>query len=295
MESSIQDIATLRKSLADSGTSLVVAGDQSLAKVHLHTTEPASVRKLLEDFGNVISEKIEDMGAQHRDFSGQVGAGPPGQTAVVAVANGKGLVQVLKGLGATTIVEGGQTMNPSTQEILEAIEVSGSEEVIVLPNNGNIVPAARQAANLASNTRVHVIPTTDIIHGIGAMMSFNFEATGEQNSKAMVRSMQQISSGEVTTAMRDSVVEGKSVAKGQSIAFAGGSLVASGTLNQALSSLVSFLVHAEEADVTLYYGSEVTLTQAEAAVDMLVDLHPTAEIQAVAGGQPHYHYLISVE
>ena len=297
VERSTQDTAALRETLGALGTSLVVAGDQDLVKIHLHTEEPAEIRALLDGLGNVLAEKVEDMSAQHRTFSDSVGGAPPGKTAVVAIANGDGLIDVLRGLGATSIVHGGQTMNPSTKDILEAVQSAGLEDVVVLPNNGNIVPSARQAAELAEGMRVHVVPTRNVVQGIGAMLSFNYEAAAAENREAMTRSMGQVSAGEVTIAVRDSTVDGKPVAEGDAIAFIGKSLIASvKSVDEALTALVdAMLEEDDEAHVTLYYGADVTEEEAEAAVEMLSERHAEAEIEALYGGQPHYPYLVAVE
>ena len=297
VERSTQDTAALREMLGALGTSLVVAGDQDLVKIHLHTEEPAEIRALLDGLGNILAEKVDDMSAQHRTFSDSVGGAPPGKTAVVAIANGDGLIDVLRGLGATSIVHGGQTMNPSTKDILEAIQSAGLDEVVVLPNNGNIVPSAQQAAEFAEGMRVHVVPTRNIVQGIGAMLSFNYEATADENHEAMTRSMGQVSAGEVTIAVRDSTVDGKPVAEGEAIAFTGKSLIASvKSVDEALTLLVdAMLEEDDEASVTLYYGADVTEEEAEAAVEMLSKRHGEAEIEAVYGGQPHYPYFVAVE
>ena len=297
VERSTQDTAALRETLGALGTSLVVAGDQDLVKIHLHTEEPAEIRALLDDLGNVLAEKVEDMSAQHRTFSDSVGGAPPGRTAVVAIANGDGLIDVLRGLGATSIVHGGQTMNPSTKDILEAVQSAGLDEVVVLPNNGNIVPSARQAAELAEGLQVHVVPTTNVVQGIGAMLSFNYEAAAEENRETMTRSMGQVGAGEVTIAVRDSTVDGKPVAEGDAIAFIGKSLIASvKSVDEALTALVDVMLEEDdEAHVTLYYGADVTEEEAEAAVAALSERHAEAEIAAVYGGQPHYPYLVAVE
>ncbi len=297
VERSAQDTDALRETLGSLGTSLVVAGDQELVKIHLHTEEPAEIRALLDSLGNVLAEKVDDMSAQHRTFSDSVGAAPPGKTAVVAIANGDGLIEVLRGLGATSIVQGGQTMNPSTKDILEAIQSAGLDDIVVLPNNGNIVPSARQAAELAEGMRVHVVPTTNVVQGIGAMLSFNYEAAAEENHETMTRSMGQVSAGEVTIAVRDSTVDGKPVAEGDAIAFVGKSLIASvKSVNEALTALVDVMVEDDdEANVTLYYGADITEDEAGAAVEMLSKRHADAEVEAVYGGQPHYPYLVAVE
>lgn len=297
VERSTQDTAALREMLGALGTSLVVAGDQDLVKIHLHTEEPAEIRALLDGLGNILAEKVDDMSAQHRTFSDSVGGAPPGKTAVVAIANGDGLIDVLRGLGATSIVHGGQTMNPSTKDILEAIQSAGLDEVVVLPNNGNIVPSAQQAAEFAEGMRVHVVPTRNIVQGIGALLSFNYEATADENHEAMTRSMGQVSAGEVTIAVRDSTVDGKPVAEGEAIAFTGKSLIASvKSVDEALTLLVdAMLEEDDEASVTLYYGADVTEEEAEAAVEMLSKRHGEAEIEAVYGGQPHYPYFVAVE
>ena len=297
VERSTQDTAALRETLGALGTSLVVAGDQELVKIHLHTEEPAEIRALLDGLGNVLAEKVEDMSAQHRTFSDSVGGAPAGKTAVVAIANGDGLIDVLRGLGATSIVHGGQTMNPSTKDILEAIQSAGLDEVVVLPNNGNIVPSARQAAELADGIQVHVVPTTNVVQGIGAMLSFNYEAAAGENHEAMNRSMGQVNAGEVTIAVRDSTVDGKPVTEGDAIAFIGKSLIASvKSVDEALTALIDVMLEEDdEANVTLYYGADVTEGEAQAAVEMLSERHGEAEIEAVYGGQPHYPYFVAVE
>jgi dihydroxyacetone kinase-like predicted kinase len=232
------------------------------------------------------------------------GAGEPGSTGaddqqassigVIAVAAGEGLERVFKSLNAR-VVRGGQTMNPSVQEILAAVNSSGHNELIILPNNSNLILTARQVAELTPH-RVAVVPTETAPQGIGALLAFNFQADMQTNVEAMQQASQGVHTVEVTRSIRDAEVDGVHVQSGEMLGIFDGRIVE--TSASAEDALVRTLEHANvEAQeiVTIYYGSEASESEAQAVAARIRDAHPGLEVEVVAGGQPHYPYVVSLE
>ena len=254
---------------------------------------------------------VEDMAAQYEEFMprGKLSTKTPEpqfsvplfydeeppNIGVVTVAAGEGLSQVLMSLGATSIIQGGQTMNPSTAQILEAIAESPTDQVIVLPNNKNILMAARQAVEV-SEKHVAVVPTRTIPQGVSALLALDQQATLDGNVAAMLRAAKDVITGEVTWATRDVELNGIDVHEGDAIGLLDGDLVVDA---DSFDEVVHWLI--AEADledrelVTLYFGEGVDETQAEALADKLADIYPDLEFEVVEGGQPHYPYILSIE
>jgi len=213
----------------------------------------------------------------------------------VAVAWGDGLTRVFESLGVKSVVPGGQTMNPSTQELLEAVEALPSKEVIVLPNNENILLAAEQAQKLSSK-KVVVVPTTTIPQGIGALLSFDKEADLETNAQNMENAMAAIHTVEVTTAVRPAKINDIKVKKGQIIVLLNGHLAASGGKIEEVVRETLEKVGADQYEIiTLYHGEDTPLEAAEGLADEIRQWYAEQEVECIEGGQPHYHYIISVE
>jgi dihydroxyacetone kinase-like predicted kinase len=215
---------------------------------------------------------------------------------VVAVVSGEGLMEVFKSLGATAIVPGGQTMNPSVQEILNAVEAVPSQRVIVLPNNKNIIPAATQVQSLTSK-QVAVVPSKTIPQGVAALIAFNYEGTLEENVRAMEMAIAAVKTIEITTAVRSTQIKGVKVKEGQAIAILDDSdliAVADDVTEVLLEALEKAGIRQAEV-ITLYYGNGVESSKAEQVVAELRDRYPEKQIEFVFGGQPHYYYIVSVE
>ncbi len=289
------DEARLRAQLSGSGESVLVAGDERTLRVHVHTQDPGAVLTLCAAAGRLRDVKVDDMEAQHRAAFERdvprVGAAPP--IGVVAVAAGAGWHAAFSELGAAAIVAGGQTMNPSTEELVDAIRRCGSPAVIVLPNNKNIVMAARQAAELAGVPAL-VVVSLSMPQGLAAMLAHNTERSPEDDAAAMAAAATAVRTVEVTHAVRDAAIGDVRVRAGQAIALVDDELrVAAESIPEAaLQALHSV---GGGSLITLYRGADVGEAEAEALAGMVRHAYPAAEVELVDGGQPHYHYIISAE
>ena len=290
------DIERLRRDVAERGTSVVVVGDESVVRVHAHAEDPGPLLTLGAAAGYLDLVKIENMDAMHQDFlahQDQPVEAPV--TAIVAVASGSGIERAFRELGATAAIGGGQTMNPSTRELLQAAHGTGAAHVLLLPNNPNILAAAQQAAELGE-MQCAVVPSRSIPQGIAALLVFNPSLDAAANAKAMTAALATVQSGEITTAVRDASVGGLQIRKGQSIALLEDSVVATAeTSEQALLALLSHINPPQGALFTLYWGAEIGADEAEAAQNALHIQRPDIDFDLVEGGQPHYQYLVSVE
>ncbi len=291
----------LRERVSVMAESTVVIGDESMVRVHAHTMEPDALVELGRTWGAVDQVKIESMDAQHQEFHAAHHVEhpssplPASSLGVVAVVQGSGLEAVFRSLGVGVIVTGGQTMNPSCQDLLDAIDVLNADSAILLPNNSNVLPAAQQAADLAT-IPVRVIPTKTQPQGIAGMLAYSPDDSIADNADTMTTSATSIQCGEVVTAVRDAQVDGTEVQDGQVMGLLEGKLVnASASHYDALTSLVHAAAPEAGSLVTLYWGGDVTEDEANDAVESLQHAHPGTEVEAVHGGQPHYHYLVSIE
>ena len=286
----------------------MVVEDDEIIKVHVHTDNPGlAIQKALE-FGRFVNDpkpKIENMKIQHemrvkdekitnrQEF---VPIRPEKDFGFVAVAAGHGLEEMFKDLGADCIIKGGQTMNPSTDDILKAIHATPARTVFVLPNNKNIIMAAEQAVNLADRN-VCVLPTRTIPQGISALMAFDESDTFTDNRMEMIKAIERVSTGQVTFAARDSEYEGHNIKKGEIMAFNNGKLqFAEKDVNKAAYKLAKKMTKSDTSYITVIYGADVTEEQAESLIESLeAKLGSKIEIMLVNGGQPVYYYIISVE
>lgn len=296
MNESADDTAleAFRTFLESAGDSIVMVGDSELLKVHVHTNNPGDVLQRALSLGEIDGVKIENMLEQHRELVRERKAKEKA-FGMIAVSLGEGLKKVFQELGVDTVVGGGQTMNPSTEELLNAIERTAAKEVFVLPNNKNIILAARQAAQI-SEKKVYVIPTKSIPQGISAALSFHPEMSGEENEMRMSNAMSKVRSGSVTYAVRDSSYEGFEVAEGDIIGLNDGKMLekGSGVANVA-KQLISRMISAGGDLVTLFYGADVKEQDAETLKEDMETAYPDIEFLLHNGGQPLYYYLFSVE
>lgn len=294
------DFAIIREAMAAMGHSAVIVGDEQYIKAHIHTTDPGALLSYAVRFGALTQIKIDNMDMQvgHLEGSAPLGAPheePASHISVVAVAAGEGLSAVLRGLGVAKIVRGGQTMNPSTQELLDAIASAPSDAVIVLPNNGNVILTARQAAAMATK-QVRVVPTMSIPQGIAALSAFTFTADLDTNAAAMTETASGVRTGDVTRAVRNATIGGVAVKAGDVIGLLDDLLTVSGddSVTVALDLLGRMdAAHAEL--VTLYSGADVADTIAEALSARIAACYPHLSVEIVTGGQPHYDFIVSVE
>jgi len=290
------------------GDSLLVVGDAKTVKVHIHTNEPWSAMEICASFGDLSDVSVGNMVLQnleagHRDTADESAQraderslnAAAQELAAVAVVQGSGFRSILSELGCSEFVEGGQSMNPSTEEMLAVVEAVNAAHVILLPNNRNVRLAAEQVARLSSK-RVSVLPTTSMPQAIAAMMAFSAGEPAEKVLDAMRRAMQSVRVGEITRAVRDAKMNGWTITEGQTLSIAEGEIVGvSDDLEAAVYTLVETLRDDDSEIITLYYGADVTESEAEALVRLLQERFPNLEVEFYAGGQPVYTYLITVE
>ena len=286
----------LRKKLEKRGQSVIVVGDNSAVRVHIHTLDPGDVMSYVIPMGTLHEINIRNMDEQYRDFlEMQKERMPAVEIAIVAVVVGEGLSNVFSSLGASFIVPGGQTMNPSTKDLLQAVEAVPSEKVVILPNNKNIVLTANQVQSLTSKT-IEVVPTKTIPQGVAALLAFDYEADMETNVQNMNRARSAVKSIEVTRAVRSTRLGGLDIKKRQAIGFLDGDLVAVSDKTDAVLNEVLNRVNLDEAEVlTIYYGADTKSTEAEQVGATIREQYPQLQVEVVQGGQPHYNYIASVE
>jgi hypothetical protein len=237
----------------------------------------------------------EDAGAQYTSGREVDPATSQSRIALLAVASGPGLVSAFRSMGATAIVEGGQTMNPSTEDLLKVIERVPQNEVIILPNNGNIVMSARQTASLTKK-KVTVVPTDTIPQGMAALIAFNYEASLDDNARAMDAASKQVETGEITRAVRDAKVDGIEVKEGEIIGLLNNKLVTTGPDREEVAwDLLEKMGAHERELITIYWGGDLTESDAEQFQSRVQEHFSNAEVELVHGGQPFYDYIISAE
>ena len=290
------DPEAVREKMTSLARSTVVVGDDTMVKVHVHADDPGAIMSYAVSLGTLSQVKMDNMDEQHREYSvARRQDGRVAPLAVVAVAWGQGLEAVFADLGAARVLPAGDTMNPSIQEVLDVIESVPSDTVIFLPNNRNIVPAAEQAVQLSKKT-LRVVPTTTIPQGIAALLAFNPEKDPDENLSNMERTLTTVRTGEVCQAVRPVVLNGVTVRKDQIIGLLDRALVAAGDEpSEVLVSLVRSAGVAEGDLITLYWGQQITQDDADAARQRVEAAVPGVEVEVVPGGQPHYHYILSIE
>lgn len=296
------DLDEIRERIAGCGDSALVVGDDQTIKVHVHTFRPGDVIGFASGRGTLHNIKIDNMQDQHREYlvmgDDALGAQTDQEAdgvAVVAVVSGSGLCNVFESLGVRTIVPGGQTMNPSTQELLHAIEGLNEKDVVVLPNNGNVVLAAQKAKEL-SQKNVVVVPSETVPQGISALLAFNYQADLEKNAEAMDKATHNVQTAELTRAIRSVKINGLEVEEGEIIGLLNGELTAKGKSIEEVAEQILEQMKADEHEIiTAYHGEDVTELQAQELIDHLRKNYPEQEWELIDGGQPHYYYIISAE
>ena len=303
--------AQLKEYLQKIGDCVVVVADDDIVKVHVHTNDPGLAIQKALTYGSLTSMKIDNMREEHNEkvirdaqkaeeteglVQKEVKVNSHKEDGFIAVSAGEGLSDIFKDLGADYVIEGGQTMNPSTEDILEAIEKVNADNIFILPNNGNIILAAEQAKKLTEDKNIIVIPSKNIPQGIAAMINYVGGKSLEDNEKTMSEEMLNIKSGQVTYAVRDTVMDGKDIKQGDFMGLTDKTIVSVGkTVEEAAKSLIESLIDDESELVSLYYGANVTEEQAEALADSILSLHDDIEVEVQFGGQPVYSYFVSVE
>lgn len=299
-----RNVGRMRSLLSEIGDSLVVVEDDDIVKVHVHTDQP---NKALEEglkFGPLLTVKIENMRQQHtaKVIEGTVApehreiCPPEKKYGFVCVAAGDGLHTVFTDLGCDQVVQGGQTMNPSTEDILRAVDQTPAEIVYVFPNNKNIIMAAQQAAALCEDKQVVVMPSKNIPQGISAMLVFDADAEQEDNTATMNEAMEAVRAGQVTYAARNSDFDGKRIKEGEYLGLCEGKLAAnSKRQHDVLKKLIRELVSADSTFATIIYGEGVTEEEAAKVEELFRKENHDLEITVIHGGQPVYYYILSVE
>ena len=300
LESNSISDTEIRDIMLKYGDSLAVVGDEGIIKVHVHTNDPGLVLQDALKHGQLVTIKIENMKLQHEntlvgDTDEIAQSVEEKEYGFIATSMGEGLAKIFKDFGVDYIIEGGQTMNPSTEDFMKAIDSINAKTIFIFPNNSNIIMAANQAKEL-SDKNIIVIPTKNTPQGFTALVNFNADASVEENEQALMESLTMVKSGQVTFAVRDTVMNDVEVKEGNIIGIAEGKLMDAGdSVDEITTSLVEKLVDEDSAIMTLFYGEDVTEEDANNLRDELEEKFEDLDIELYYGGQPLYYYLISVE
>lgn len=309
-----EEVYAFKDFLNGIGDSIVLVADDELVKVHVHTNDPGKAISKALTYGQLTRMKIDNMREEHQERliknaekiaaqqaeedkkRKEAAKQPPKENGFIAVSIGEGIKEIFQGLGVDYLIEGGQTMNPSTDDILQAVEKVDADHVYVLPNNGNIILAAEQARDLTEDKEVIVIPSTNIPQGIAAMINFMPGQPVDENTAQMTEEMKNVKSGQVTYAVRDTQMDGKDIKQGDYMGIADKKIVAvEKGLQEVTLELVKGMLDDESELVSLYYGADVTEKDAEAVADLILKDHDDLEVEVQYGGQPVYSYFVSVE
>ena len=321
-ELSDEEVEGFKEYLLSIGDSLVCVADEELVKVHVHTNHPGLAFEKALTYGALTRMKIDNMREEHtervilseerqkKDEAGETDAGikliqpthvpkpdePPKKYGSVAVAVGSGISDILKDIGIDHIISGGQTMNPSTDDILSAVDQVNAENVFVFPNNKNIILAANQAAGICKDKNIVVIPTASVPQSISAMIEFDAEADVDTNKNNMLSVMETVKTGEVTYAVRDTSFDGKTINKGDIMGIDGSGICAVGNdINETTLGMIDNMLDEDSGLVTIYYGEDIDQEAADKLAQMIGEKHEDIEVDVHAGGQPIYYYIVSVE
>ena len=289
------DPEKLRDKLKKHGESLIVVGDKTNVRVHIHTLDPGTVLHFVTPVGTMHQVSIRNMDEQHEDYLAmQKHRLPVTNVSIIAIAPGDGIKDVFSSLGAY-VIPGGQTMNPSTKDILQGVEAVLSDKVIVLPNNKNIILTAGQV-QILTNKSVKVVPTKTVPQGVAALLAFDYESDLDTNAKVMEKARTGVRTIEITHAIRTTKMGTMRIKKNQSIGLLDTDLIAVGNSALIVLNLVLDKIDLDESEVvTVYYGQGIELADAESIGNVIREKHPNLQIEVVKGGQPHYEYIISIE
>lgn len=288
------EIDNFREKLLDIGDSVIVIGDLSLVKVHVHTNNPGRAIQYALKLGEVDKVKIENMRQQNRELLAQREAECK-PMAMISVCAGDGLVKIFKDILVDHVIEGGQTMNPSVEDILSAVNKVNAKDVFIFPNNKNIILAAEQAKELTDKP-LHIIPTRDVVEGIAAALAFNPEDSVENNEENMKAAYECLKAAQVTYAVRKTSLDGFDLNEGDVMGLYGGKISAKGdNVDNVVDDVLKLMIDEDSCMVTLYYGEGVEEAEAEALCERLAEEYPDLEVSVYRGDQPHYYYFISVE
>lgn len=296
MDAKITELASLKRHLSRVGDCINVTGDLSGIQVHVHTNDPGRALQYGQNLGELVHVNIENILETRRQKEAEkIKSEPPKDYGMVSVAQGEGFASILNDLGVDAIVEGGQTMNPAIEDLEKAIANINANTIFILPNNGNVVLAAQQAAEL-SEKNVIVIPTKNVAMGIAAVIAFQPDASPEDNAQLMNEAAQRVRTGMITYAVRDSEYENMHITEGDIIGLHNGAVsVRSNDIHEVALELIKSIVCEDDSLITVYYGADTKQADAEALGSELQEMYPDCDIEVMYGGQPLYYYLLSVE
>lgn len=291
------------------GDSIVVVSDEDIVKVHVHTNDPGLAIQRGLSYGSLTSMKIDNMREEHNEKimkeAEKVAAaevekesqkGPRKEVGFISVSIGEGINEIFKGLGVDFIIEGGQTMNPSTEDMLNAIDNVNADVIYILPNNKNIILAAEQAASLTEDKKIVVIPSKTIPQGITAIINYAYDKSPEDNATKMTEEMTRVKTGQVTYAVRDTSIDGKTIKIDDIMGIGDKGILSVGKeIFATTMELVDHLMDEEAELVSVYYGEEVTEEDANSLADAIMEKYPDVDVEVQFGGQPIYYYVLSVE
>ncbi|MCL2474985.1 MAG: DAK2 domain-containing protein [Chloroflexi bacterium] len=291
------DVDKIRKKLEKKGESLIVVGDETTVRIHIHTLNPGEILEYACSLGTMHNIGIHNMDEQSQRFEAKKKDDilQNVNIAVIAVCAGKGLNEVFTSLGAVKVIEGGQTMNPSTKDFIDAINKIQSQNIIILPNNKNIIMAAEQVKSL-TDKNIFVVPTRTIPQGIAALLAFDYNAQVEENTKLMTEATKNVKTVEITRASRSTNINGLDIKKKQAIGLIDGNLLAVSDNASGVMADVLNQINIDDYEVaTLYYGEDITAEQSEITAEEIRAAHNNIEVEVIFGGQPHYDYIVAVE
>ncbi len=291
------------------GDSIVVVSDDDIVKVHVHTNDPGLAIQKALTYGSLTKMKIDNMREEHQEKlikdaeklaeqqkQQELKQAPRKEAGFITVSIGEGMNEIFKGLGVDRIIEGGQTMNPSTEDVLNAIAQVNADTIYVLPNNKNIILAAEQAKKLTKDKNIVVIPSKTVPQGITAIINYMPERSVEENTARMTEEMGKVKTGQITYAVRDTIIDEKEIKQNDIMGIGDSGIISVGTdLFKTTVDMVSNLIDDDTEIISIYYGQKVTENDAAAIADKIEDLYPDVDVEVNMGGQPIYYYIISVE
>lgn len=292
------------------GDSIVVVADEEIVKVHVHTNDPGVAITRALTYGELSRMKIDNMREEHREKlirdAEKVAAAqaaeqpkktmPHKEVGFISVSIGDGIGEIFKGLGVDYLIEGGQTMNPSTEDMLNAIAEVNADTIFIFPNNKNIILAANQAQALTEDKKIIVIPTKTVPQGISAIISFDAAKTPEENEEAMKEAISLVKTGQVTYAVRDTHIDDKEIKEGNIMGIGDHSILAVGEdIAEITKETIGLMIDEDSELISVYYGEDITEEDAHALGDELQEQYPDCEVEVYEGGQPIYYYVVSVE
>lgn len=303
---------SFKEFLISIGDSIVLVADDEIVKVHVHTNHPGQVIERALTYGSLSRMKIDNMREEHQEKlikdaeklaaqqaeeeEAKAAEQPPKEVGFISVSAGGGLTSIFKDLGVDYLIEGGQTMNPSTEDMLNAIAKVNAKTIYIFPNNKNIILAANQARDLTEDKEIVVVPTKTVPQGISAIISFVPEKNGEENLEAMMEAVSRVKTGQITYAVRDTRIDDKEIHEGDIMGIGDSGILAVGkTKEEVAKETIASMMDEDGEIISLYYGADTEEAEAEALAEELEALYPDCEIEVNQGGQPIYYYIISVE